>query len=327
MREMKERFFLILSFFISWGIELVLILSGHVNDGFFNVLSPLISFGPALAVLITKYAIKEPLGMNLWLKPEGRKTAKYVAIGWFGPLALIAVGVLFYFVLFHHQFDGSMQAMVADLRKEAEGAKALTDAQIRQTLHINIVLNVFMAPFYNMFVCIPEEFAWRGYLLNAFCERYPRWKAVLINGLVWGVWYIPMMAMNLFYGDAYKGNMVLGVVYLVVYTMIYCTIFNAIYAFLTIKCHSCIPAMLASACVASMGGVGSLLLKDPDKVGMFINPTNTSIVGGIGFLIAAAVIFYFMYKDKIEPAPMKAEVAAYNDAVARKKHTKGSGLR
>lgn len=316
---MKERLFLILAFFISWGIELVLFLTGHVNDTIYNLVSPLIAFGPALAVIITKYVIKEPLGINLWFKPEGRKTGRYIILGWFGPVLLIAIGVIVYFVIFQNQFDGGMQAMIESIRGDGNNVKDLTDADIRQTLWLNIGLNVIMAPYYNVFTCVPEEFAWRGYFLNALCERYSKWKAVLLNGVVWGIWYIPLMALNLFYGREFDGNMVMSVVYVLAYSMAYTLVFNLIYSFLTIKTHTCIPAILANACVASVGIAGRLFLKNPNQMNLYLNPTNTSVIGGIGFIFAAAVIFYFLKKERIQPEAMRPEVAAYNESVKRKK--------
>lgn len=320
---MKERIFLILSYGLSWGIELILLLTGHINDEAFNWISPLISCAPALAVLITKYVVKEPLNMNLWFKPEGRKTFRYVLVGWFGPLLLIAAGTVLYFVIFRGQFDGGMSGMIESLRGQQDLSQ-FTDGQIRRTLYLNMVLNVFMAPFYNMFTCIPEEFAWRGYLLNALCEKYSRLRAVIMNGVMWAVWYIPLMAMKTFGAGDFEGNMVVSMIYLIVYSFIYSIVFSAVYSYLTLKTHSCVPAILANACIASMGSVGRLFLINPDKINQYLNPTNTSIIGGIGFVAAAGVILYLLAKDRIQPAPMKQDVADMKQFEARNRNKKAS---
>ena len=325
---MKERLFLIVAFLISWGIELALLLTGHVDDAIYNWISPLIAFGPALAVLVTKYVIKEPLGMNLWFKPEGRKTLKYVLAGWFGPLIPIAVGVCVYFLIFHNQFDSGMGAMIESLRGQND-LSSYSDAQIRSTLYRTIIINILMSPFYNIFTCVTEEFGWRGYLLNALCEHHPKWRAVLLNGVLWGIWYIPLAAMQTFAGKSYDGNLVLGVIYLVVYAMIYSIVFAAIYSYLTLKTHSCVPAILANACITSMGNVGLLFMKEQGKVNTYLNPTNTSIIGGIGFILLAVLIFYLLAKDKVEPAPMKEEVANMKrmDEVAKRAKNRSGSLK
>lgn len=303
---MKERAFLIVTFAISWGIELVLFLTDHLHgdDAVLNLVYPLIMCAPAFAALATKFVIKEPLGYGLWFKPQGRKTFKYVAAGWFGPVVLIAIGTGIYFLIFNNNFDMGMNAYIQQLRESDTGLKDFSNGEIRNTLLLNIVLNIFLAPLYHIFTSVGEEFGWRGYFLNMLCEKKSKFQAVLINGIVWGIWYFPLVVgIGLFYGTEHPGFPVTGCLL----ALIYCIVLGTIYSFLTIKTQSCVPAILANACVGAMGSVGTLFFKNIKDVNVFINPTPTSIVGGIGFLAAAGVILYYLYKDKIEPAPIKEE--------------------
>lgn len=301
---MKEKGFLILTFVVSWGLQLVLLLTNNMRNGMSNAIYIMIMLIPTLAVLVTKYATKEPLWENLWLKPEGRKTLPYSILGWLGPVVIIAFGCLLYFVIFREQFDPDMTATVASLRERNDNLPDLTDKDIVSTLRFQILFNILLAPFYNFFACVGEEIGWRGYFLRMLCEKCPKWKAVLLNGAVWGIWYFPMVIMiGLNYGKDYAGYPVVGCVG----TLLYCMVLGTIYSFLTIKTHSCIPAILANACVASMSGVGTLFVKDSETVGVFLNPMPTSIIGGAGFLIVAVVIMYFLIKDKVQPVPAKGE--------------------
>lgn len=304
--KVKETGYLFLTFLISWGMQLVLILTNHTQDGIFNAVYPMIMLTPALAVLATKYAIKEPLWVDFWLKPDGRKTILYSIIGWLGPVALIALGAVVFFLIFPEQFDSGMTAQIAYLREGAsDGLKEFSDKQIVDTLKYQIVLNIILAPFYNFLICVGEEVGWRGYYLQMLCDKYPKWKAVLINGTVWGIWYFPMViGMDLFYGRDYVGYPFVGCIA----TLIYCIVLGTIYAFLTIRTQSCIPAIFANGCLASMSGVATLFLKDSSSVSVFLNPMPTSIIGGIGFIIVAGIIWYFLVKDKVQPAEQKVEV-------------------
>ncbi|MCI8371971.1 MAG: CPBP family intramembrane metalloprotease [Lachnospiraceae bacterium] len=299
---MKEKYFLGISFVLSWGIELVLILTGHTKDAMFSYLSPLIVLAPALAILVTKYAIKEPLWMNFWLKPEGRGTVKYSLIGWLAPVLLVVVGTGFYFLIFRDNFDSSMSSYIAALQEKDEALKEFNNNEIRDTLIYNILLNIPLAPFLNLFTCVGEEVSWRGYFLNMLCNKHPKWRAVLIDGIVWGIWYFPLViGMGLFYGKDYAGYPFIGCLS----TLVYCMVMGTIYSYLTIKTNSCIPAILANACVSTMTPVGSVFLKDPDRVGVFLNYMPTSIIGGIGFILTALVLMYFFIKDRIGPEPIK----------------------
>lgn len=284
---MKEKGFLILTFLVSWGIQLALLLTNNMQKGMSNAIYIMIMMTPTLAVLVTKYATKEPLLENLWLKPEGRRTIQYCILGWLGPVVLIAIGCVVYFVIFKNQFDPNMTKTVSEL---SDKLPDLTDKDIISILRVQIVFNILMAPFYNFLPCVGEEIGWRGYFLNRLCEKYPMWKAVLIDGIVWGIWYFPMViGIGLNYGKDCPGYPVTGCLC----TLLYCIVLGTFYAFLTIKTHSCIPAILANACVGSMSGVGTLFLKNSENVDVFLNPMPTSIIGGIGFVVVAVIILYF----------------------------------
>ena len=58
---MKQKLFLGITFVLCWGIELGLILTGHVDDKVYDLMMPLVMFAPALSVLITKLTVREPL--------------------------------------------------------------------------------------------------------------------------------------------------------------------------------------------------------------------------------------------------------------------------
>lgn len=296
---MKERAFIGYTFLISWGIEIALIATGHTKDGIFDLMFPLIMLAPALSVLITKYTIKEPLWVHFWLRPEGRKTLPYTLFGWLGAFLLILLGGALYFVLFRDRFDWSMAEQIQYLRGEIDGGlKEYTDAVIRERLMQQIFLNVLLAPLYNLFTCVGEEVGWRGYFLNMLCDRHPKWRAVLINGLTWGIWYFPLVMLGMFYGKEYPGYPITGCLAV----LIYCVALGSIYSFLTLKTNSCIPAIFANACFASLNGMWLLFMKGQEEAGVFVNPTLTSPIGGWSVLAAAAVIFALLAKDKVQPA-------------------------
>lgn len=318
---MKVKYYLGITFVLSWGIELALILFGN-NSAFFGLMLPLAFIAPALAVFITKYVIKEPLWMNFWLKPEGRKTIRYSLFAWLVPFVLCLIGTACYFLLFSDNFDWNMTTQISAMRKDstmAEQLKELSNQEIRSKLFIGILINLLMAPLGNMLTSVGEEMGWRGYFLNMLCDKYSKWRAVLISGVVWGIWYFPLViGMGLFYGKDYTGYPVIGCICVIVY----CVVLGTLYSYLTIKTHSCIPAILANASVNAMSVIGELFLKDTKHINNFFNYTPASVVGGIGFILVAAVLFYFFVKGKVEPESIKVEV--FTDKDKTKIQTAGS---
>ena len=63
---------------------------------------------------------------------------------------------------------------------------------------------VLAAPLINSFFTFGEEFGWRAYLQPKLMPLGFR-KAMLLMGLIWGVWHWPLIAMGHNYGLDYFG--------------------------------------------------------------------------------------------------------------------------
>ena len=86
-----------------------------------------------------------------------------------------------------------------------------------------------------------EELGWRGYLYPTLCEWMPRWKAMLLTGVVWGIWHTPLLIMGWDYGTAYAGYPVGGIV-----VMTLCTVcMGAFQCWLTDRSGNIWPSVLA----------------------------------------------------------------------------------
>jgi membrane protease YdiL (CAAX protease family) len=42
--------------------------------------------------------------------------------------------------------------------------------------------------------CLAEEIGWRGFFLARLIQRVGVWKGLLLHGVVWGLWYAPLLA-------------------------------------------------------------------------------------------------------------------------------------
>ena len=51
--------------------------------------------------------------------------------------------------------------------------------------------------------CLGEDAGWRGYLLPKLLEFMKPWKAVLLTGVIWGLWHAPVIACGFNYGTAH----------------------------------------------------------------------------------------------------------------------------
>ena len=51
------------------------------------------------------------------------------------------------------------------------------------------------APILHVFNAATEEFLWRGALLDSLLERFGKGTAIVLSGLYWGVWHVPMVVL------------------------------------------------------------------------------------------------------------------------------------
>lgn len=107
----------------------------------------------------------------------------------------------------------------------------------------------------NGIVAAGEEFAWRGFLQNVLIEKLGLNKALVLTGLIWSFWHLPVFLA----GHNEPEYPVLGAFILAPIRLVAWSFF---WGWLTLRCRSFIPAALAHAALNSIqeGVVGNLEL-------------------------------------------------------------------
>lgn len=130
-----------------------------------------------------------------------------------------------------------------------------------------LLICIIISPVVNIIATLGEEIGWRGYLLYQLKEEHGTVKAILLTGVIWGIWHAPMIALGHNYGTAYPGYPVLGILVMI----IWCTILGIIEGYVTIKSGSVIPAAICHSGVNGLASIGM----------MFFVGTPLPIVGPI----------------------------------------------
>jgi len=280
-----------LAFGFAWAVGLVIYLTGGLVDS--PVLIPgtgitlatvLLATGymwaPALAHLLTRVVTQEGW-QDLSLRPCLKQGWPYWVAAWFVPaLATIAGGALF-FVLFPRYFDASL-AVVRELL-----------AQSGQTLPfgpwvlvgIQTLSGVLMAPLINSFFTFGEEFGWRGYLQPKLMPLGGR-RAMLLMGLIWGVWHWPAIAMGHNYGLHYPGAPWLGMLMMVWFTFVTGTFLG----WITLRGKSVWPAVIGHAAINGISPLAALFVKGTPNP--LLGPLPVGLVGAAGWALLAALILW-----------------------------------
>lgn len=162
--------FIISVLFFTWVPWLILVFSGKSVDSISSKL--LIGLGGIAPAAVTgfllkryhsKIFVKDYFKRIVSLRFLKRKESGLILFPVFCMVISIVISVVF--------FEGSW-------------------SQITPTVSAkHLLLFVF---FILLFGPLPEELAWRGYLLDGLSEKYNPFSASIIIGLVWGLWHLPL---------------------------------------------------------------------------------------------------------------------------------------
>ncbi len=289
--------YLAVTFILTYGVEIFVIMpmAGSININLAYAAQMMIAgvmFIPATGALITRFIMKEKLTKEtMMLSMNLRGNLKYYGIAWFGVALMIIFGTVLYFLVFPNHFDKDMGYMRAVLEAGGQSADIL---QARQFMYVQIAVGILASPFLNFVNCFGEEWGWRGYLLPKLQKCFPVVPALLINGLIWGLWHAPLTVIGHNYGTGYWGYPVTGILAM----CLFCVVLGIIFSYVTIKTGSCFPAVLAHGTLNGFSAVGIYFTSLEDPYNVFLGPAPTGLVGGAGFILLSGVLLFLLYKEE-----------------------------
>jgi membrane protease YdiL (CAAX protease family) len=217
-------------------------------------------FSPALANVATRLLTDEGWS-DLMLRPNMRERWRTYLLAWLGPVVVIAVGALAYFAVRPSTFQ------VAD-----------------QPVAVVVAASVTLGALVNTAFAFGEEFGWRAYLLPKLRPLGDR-RAVLLHGIVWGVWHWPVIAMGYNYGLDYPRAPVPGLV-----TMVIATVgLGGFHAYVTVRSGSVWPAALTHG---TLNAVGSTTVLFAGMEMNLLGPGPVGLVAALPWLAFTAAYLY-----------------------------------
>lgn len=232
---------------------------------------------PSIAHLLTRLITKEGFS-NVYLVPNVKKH-----FGTYFASVFVILGLSFTdtFVVWRTQFP---QYSLGEFFHNVKGIPIIM---------FQIAMSIIM-----FFPAFGEEWGWRGYMMPKLTELFGTPAAVIIGGIIWGVWHAPFTVNGHNFGVDYPGFPYMGILYMCVF----CTAMNAFLTLLTEKSKSIYPASFAHMinnnvlCLVVISAFGSEeLLKHLEKI------KNTEVAFGWGIvptLIVGVVSFVLLCKMK-----------------------------
>lgn len=270
--------FVALTFALTWGaIGIARSFGLQYGTPVFNIVLMGCMFCPALSSILTRLILKRGF-RDMMLRPRFKGNGKSYLLAYFLPAALVLIGGALYFLVYPNMFDAAFSALRASLPDATE--QALLVVVLTQT-----AMAILIGPVINIIPTLGEELGWRAFLLPRLIKRMSTRRAVLLSGLVWGVWHAPMIALGHNYGLNYAGYPYVGIALMVAF----CVLFGAFESYITLKSKSVIPAAMAHSSLNAIAGLPALFTLP--GYNPIVGPLCMGLLSGISVLIAGLIFF------------------------------------
>lgn len=203
-------------------------------------------WAPGIAAIITTLFIAKKPFSSLRLNTLGPK--RFYLWAWFLPAVLTLVGGLFTLLFGIAKLDLNFTM----IRTAMESAAGGSEVPVGVVILSQALLGLTLGPLINVVFTMGEELGWRGYLLPQLLPL-GQWKAVLISGVIWGVWHAPVIVQ----GHNYPGYPILGVFMMIVF----CILLGTIISWMYLNTKSPWVAALAHGAVNAIAGLPILFFE------------------------------------------------------------------
>ncbi|KAF5068972.1 CPBP intramembrane metalloprotease [anaerobic digester metagenome] len=271
--------FIALTIILAWFVFLLVPICGLTyGSGESVVILTVAMFMPALSNLLTRFITKEGFG-NMYLRPHVKGHVKEYLLLYFGPTALLILSGALYFLIMPGSFDPdliTLKGMIASGGKQGPAPSTL--------LIIQVLIFVVIGPIVNIIPTLGEELGWRGYLLPKLRMFLSDRASLIITGVIWGIWHLPIIVMGHNYGTGYWGYPVLGILAMIVF----CVALGIIEGYMSIKLESVIPAAMIHSTVNAGAALPSIFAKS--GYNPLFGPAITGLIGGLPFIVLAVIL-------------------------------------
>ena len=273
----KRRLILFIIFVIALGyftFLLIPLLGLNYGAGSSIIILAVGMFVPTISSFLVRLITKEGF-QNLYLKPNLRANGKFYIAIYFVPTLLLLLSAVLYFLILPNSFDSDFTLLKSvSPNKNVAVIMAIAIAQV-----------LVIGPIVNIIPTLGEEIGWRGYLLPKLRELMSDRKAIIVSGIIWGIWHAPVIVLGHNYEKDYMGYPYLGIIAMV----LFCVMLSIIESYTFFKTSSVIPAAMIHSTVNA--GAALPIMVAQSGYNTLLGPAITGVVGAIPFIVVSLVIF------------------------------------
>ena len=249
----------------------------------FGVIVTLTMVSPMIANILTRIITKEGFD-DLSLSFSLTDGKKYYAYAYFIPIIF-----------------GVIISLIVNITHGSFTFEALRESSFYEVF--TIFMSVCITPlFYYSFCCFGEEFGWRGYLNQRLEALTGTAGAVIIGGIIWGLWHGVLVFNGYNFGSEHP---LLGIALMCVS----CISLNAVMMYLTKKAHSVFPAVILHT-VLDMGVISFTVQCMAGGLSGDIEKKITPLQSGILMLVipeaVVGTVFFILLMRSKRKEPQKA---------------------
>ena len=276
--------YLILAFLSVWIPTILFNLcGGEYESGGMNFILTYSMLCPGIAVLITRFITKEgyskngkgvlQLGINL---KKGKW--KWYLFAVLIPMVYMDLGVGLIYLIFPECYNPEMLSTYG-VTKESLWMYPIVG--ITSTVMVSVG-------------ALGEELGWRGYMIPKLEEIFGLKKAILIGGVIWGIWHFPANLMGHNFGTGYWGEPWSGFLVFTVYTIF----IGALLVLVTKKTGSIWPATFLHAVNNAGTNALSAYYDRKGLVGVWKEPIMSALMQMVPVILLGIVAIVILCSDK-----------------------------
>ena len=268
--------FLVVTFGAAWLIASPLWLSGlGLSTPGAGVLLVAMMLAPTLGTLAVVGVLRRRSGA---LRATGLTSARgvrswlpWAALAWLGPIVLVGSSLL-------------LGAAVGVYHPDLAGFSAFREVLAGRTtvpvptLVLIQIAGVLVAGWINVVPALAEEWGWRGWLLPALLPL-GRWPAILLVGVVWGLWHAPIVLLGYDYPLEPAPVRVLLMVG-------FCVATGSLLGWLRLRSDSVWPCAIGHGFVNAAAGLPIVLA----AAGHPVDNATTGLLGWTGWVVMALAL-------------------------------------
>ena len=286
---LQKRLFLYLafSFALVWIPTIVYLVAGGVYES--PAMQSILTYSmlcPSMGMLLTRWITGEGFPMRgdnslkLGIDFTGKKWIWYV-VAVLLPVVYQELGMGLFYLLAPEGFD------------PAQLAEYGIPEKIVWLYPVSVIISccIFSVG------ALGEEAGWRGYMMPKLEELFGTGKAIVIGGIIWGVWHYPAIYAGHNFGTGYLGEPWTGFLVFTLFTIG----IGAILTYLTKKTGSVWPAAFLHAVNNGMGSI-LYLYYNKEKVTGIMAQTPVAVFVQLfpALILGAVTIVVFCRKDSLD---------------------------